>query len=45
MKNITKLSKIANILYKVAVKFNDKIDMIMEDEKNEFPNPYNKYIF
>ena len=45
MKNIAKLSKIADILYKVTVKFNDKIDMIMEDEKNEFPNPYNKYIF
>ena len=45
MKNIEKLSKIANILYKVVVKFNDKIDSIMEDEKNEFPNPFNKYIF
>ena len=42
---IKKYSKIANILYQVTIKFNEKIDEIMEDEKNEFPNPFNKYIF
>ena len=45
MKNIAKLSEIANILYKVVVKFNEKIELIMEDDKNEFPNPFNKYVF
>ena len=45
VKNIAKLAKIADIIYKVTIKFNDKIDEIMEDEKHEFPNPYNKYIF
>ena len=30
---IKKYSKIANILYQVTIKFNEKIDEIMEDEK------------
>ena len=42
---IDKFHKIANILYRVIIKFNDKIDVIMEDEQKNFSNPYKKYIF
>ena len=42
---IDKFHKIANVLYKVIIKFNDKIDVIMEDEQKTFSNPYKKYIF
>ena len=44
-KKIEKFDKIANILYKVVIKFNDKINVIMEDEQKNFSNPYSKYIF
>ena len=44
-KKIEKLNKVANILYRVVVKFNDKIDIIMEDRQKSFSNPYKKYIF
>ena len=42
---IEKLNEVANILYRVIVKFNDKIDAIMEDDQKEFSGPYQKYIF
>ena len=44
-KKIEKLHEVANILYRVIVKFNDKIDAIMEDDQKEFSGPYQKYIF
>ena len=42
---INKLHKIAKILYQVVIKFNEKIDIIMEDDNKYFPNPYNKYLY
>ena len=42
---IEKFQKIANLLYRVVVKFNDKIDVIMEDDQKKFSNPYEKYLF
>ena len=42
---IDKLQKIANILYRVILKFNDKIDIIMDDDQKSFSSPYQKYIF
>ena len=42
---IEKFQKIANLLYRVVVKFNDKIDVIMEDDQKKFYNPYEKYLF
>jgi hypothetical protein len=44
-KKIEKLHEVANILYRVIVKFNDRIDVIMEDDQKEFSGPYQKYIF
>ena len=45
LKNMEKLSKIAYILYNVTTEFNEKVDKIMKYNKNEFSNPYYKYIF
>ena len=42
---IDKFHKIAKLLYQVVIKFNDKIDIIMEDEQKAFPNPYEKYLY
>ena len=45
IKHMNNLSKLADILHDVIVRFNDKIDMIMADERRQFSNPYKKYIF
>ena len=41
---IEKLNSIAELLYKVIIKFNDRIDFVMKDER-DFKNPFKKYIF